>query len=75
VTPRLTVKEAALAARKHEQTVRRALEDGRLHGTQQVTGGRWTVRADCLEAWCDGVPCEHQAAKVVPIASRRRTAS
>jgi len=78
---RLTVPEAATAARKHPVTVRRALESGRLHGTQQVVGGRWTVRADCLDAWCDGQRCEHQAAaaaadsNVVPMQRTARTAS
>lgn len=69
MTPRLTVPEAAAASRRHPITVRRALEAGRLHGTQHVAGGRWTVRADCLEAWCDGLPCEHQAAAAAAEAS------
>lgn len=81
---RLTVDEAAAAARRHPQTVRRALEAGRLHGTQRVVGGRWTVREDCLEAWCDGEPCAHQAAAadeggktaaVVPLRGADRRAS
>lgn len=77
VEPRLTVAEVVGLSRKHVTTVHRALEDGRLHGTQQVKGGRWTVRAGCLDAWLDGIPCEHQrpAATVTPIGARGRRAS
>lgn len=57
---RLTVAEAALVARRHPVTMRRALESGELHGTQRVAGGRWTIKSKCLDAWADGERCEHQ---------------
>ncbi|MEE6273482.1 helix-turn-helix domain-containing protein [Georgenia sp. MJ206] len=57
---RLSPTEAAEIARRHVVTIYKALEDGRLHGSQPVKGGRWLVREDCLDAWLDGVPCEHR---------------
>ncbi len=77
VEQRLTAPEAAEASRRHPVTIRKALEDGRLHGTQQGKGGRWTIRVSCLDAWLDGVPCTHQrpAATVTPIGARGRRAS
>jgi len=71
VIARLTVPEVAAAARKSEVTVYRALESGSLHGTQSMKGGRWTVREDCLDAWADGLPCDHQGAVVTPMRGRR----
>lgn len=68
MTPRLTVAEVATATRRHPVTVRRALEDQTLHGTQRVKGGRWSVKPECAEAWVDGVPCEHRT-NVVPLRS------
>ena len=60
LTPRLTTDEAAALARRHVVTVRRALEDGKLHGSQSGAGGRWLIREECLDAWIDGEKCEHQ---------------
>jgi len=57
---RLTVAQAAEATGRHAVTIYRALEDGRLHGGQQVKGGRWSIREACLDAWLDGAPCEHR---------------
>lgn len=57
---RLTVPEVAAASRRHLVTVRRDLESGALHGTQKTKGGRWLVRTECLDAFLDGAPCEHQ---------------
>jgi hypothetical protein len=68
VTPRLTSAEVAAATRRHPVTVRRALEDGTLHGTQRVVGGRWAVLPECAEAWASGVPCAHRT-NVVPLRS------
>lgn len=68
---RLTVAEVADLARRHPVTVRRALEAGELHGTQSGKGGRWTVREDCMDAWADGQPCDHQKVNVTPISSKR----
>jgi hypothetical protein len=74
---RLTADEAATRTRRHRVTVYRALEDGSLHGTQRVKGGRWTVRAECADAWADGMPCEHQAAQLATVTdlNSRRVAS
>jgi excisionase family DNA binding protein len=58
---RLTVKEAATEARRHEKTIAEALRAGELHGTQRVKGGTWLIKADCLEAWMDHLPCEHKS--------------
>jgi hypothetical protein len=68
---RLTVGEVAAAARKHEVTIRRALESGDLHGVQPKKGGTWSIREDCAEAYADGLLCEHQKANVTSIDSRR----
>lgn len=65
---RLTVPEAAAAARRHPKTIRNAVEAGDLHGSQRVTGGRWLIREECLDAYLEGAPCPHQ--NVTPI--RRR---
>jgi Helix-turn-helix domain len=66
LSPRLTTAEAAVVSRRHPVTVRRALEDEALHGQQSKAGGRWLIRAECLDAWIDGVKCEHKA-NVVPL--------
>jgi hypothetical protein len=68
VNERLTVAEVAAGTRRHPVTVRRALEDGTLHGNQRVKGGRWTVQPECADAWVDGVPCSHRS-NVVPLRS------
>lgn len=57
----LTTEQAAARAQRHEQTVRKALEAGELHGTQRKAGGRWRIHVDCLDAWCGGERCTHQA--------------
>jgi excisionase family DNA binding protein len=69
---RLTTSEVAALLRRHPGTVRLALEDGTLHGTQMSVGGRWMVREDCAEAYADRVPCAHQQVNVTDIKSRRR---
>jgi Helix-turn-helix domain len=56
----LSVLEAASIARLHPQTVSDALRLNQLHGTQRTLKGKWTIRRDCLEAWIEGSPCEHQ---------------
>lgn len=66
LAPRLNTAEAAAISRRHLVTVRRALEDGKLHGTQSMAGGRWLIREECLDAWIDGVKCEHQV-NVTPL--------
>lgn len=73
MNPRLTVADAAAVSRRHSITVYRALEGQELHGEQRVKGGRWTIRPECLDAWIDNKPCEHQAAAatVTRLADRR----
>ncbi|MFE2772251.1 hypothetical protein [Microbacterium resistens] len=68
--PRLSVADVATAVGRHPVTVRKALEAGELHGTQQTKGGRWSVREDCAEAWADGELCAHKQGNVTPL--RRR---
>lgn len=65
--PRLTVDQVASAVGRHPVTVRKALESKQLHGTQQVKGGRWSVREDCAEAWADGELCSHKRGNVTSI--------
>lgn len=67
---RLKVEEVAAAVGRHPVTVRKALEAKELHGTQQVKGGRWSIREDCAEAWADGELCVHKQGNVTPL--RRR---
>ncbi|SEE25019.1 Helix-turn-helix domain-containing protein [Arthrobacter alpinus] len=67
--PRLNPAEAAEISRRHPVTVRRALIAEQLHGSQSGPGGRWLIREECLDAWIDGVKCEHHV-NVTPI--RRR---
>lgn len=70
---RLSPAEAAEETGRHRQTIYIALEDGTLCGTQRTKGGRWLIKAACLEAWLDKVECEHQvaASNVVVLDSRR----
>lgn len=56
----LNVDQAAKVAQRHRQTIADALRTGALHGSQRVRRGTWTVRRDCLEAWLEKRPCEHQ---------------
>lgn len=74
---RLSANEAAARVRRHRVTVHRALQDGSLHGSQRIKGGRWTVRAECADAWADGQPCVHQAAALATVTdlATRRVAS
>lgn len=67
----LKVREAADIARKHPDTVRKALEVGRLHGFQDDKFGHWTVKAECLEAWVERRPCPHQQSNVTQISGKR----
>lgn len=59
---RFTTAQAAEYAGCHVDTVRRALEDGGLHGGQRKPGGRWSIRRECLDRWLDGAKCDHNAA-------------
>lgn len=62
--------EAGLIAGRHPETIREAARKGELHGMQRegvnprtnksFRGAQWRFRPACVEAWVDGVPCEHQ---------------
>jgi excisionase family DNA binding protein len=54
--------QAAEYAGKHVDTIRKACESGELHGGQRTKNGRWAIRRECLDAWLDAKPCEHQKA-------------
>ncbi|GAA4707234.1 Helix-turn-helix domain [Promicromonospora umidemergens] len=76
MTPRLTVPDAAAVGRRHPETLRKALQDGTLHGTQRIKRGPWLIRPECLAAWLEGEQCAHQVAEaaagvVTDIATRR----
>ncbi|MFI6428501.1 hypothetical protein [Promicromonospora sp. NPDC050880] len=62
MSPRLTVGDAAQVGRRHPETLRKALQDGALHGTQRIKRGPWTIQPECLAAWLDNEKCEHQLA-------------
>ena len=72
----LTPAQAATVVGRHPVTIRKALEGGELHGFQRTRKGRWSIYADCLQAWVEGRPCPHKAAlsNVRPI-RRGRAAS
>lgn len=57
---RMTVAQAAEYTHRHPVTLRRALEEGTLHGSQRVVGGKWSIRVECIDAWLDGEKCPHQ---------------
>jgi len=59
-SPKLTTEEVAERHRKHVVTVRLALSDQSLHGSQTKVGGRWLVEEDCAEAWGRGEKCQHR---------------
>lgn len=53
---RLTVREAAEIARRHPDTILKALQRGELPGIQRVPRGKWLVDEADLEAWIIGAP-------------------
>jgi len=59
----LDTTQAAVAAGRHRDTIKRALESGDLHGSQRCKGGRWWIRAECFNAWLSGGRCVHQIAE------------
>lgn len=61
---RLSVLEASAEYGPHPVTLRRALENGDLHGSQRIARGKWSIRRECLDAWMDGQQCAHQKAGV-----------
>lgn len=59
---RYNTAQAAEYADCHVDTIRRACENGDLHGGQRVRNGRWSIRRECLDAWLDGGKCSHEVA-------------
>ena len=57
---RLDIKEAAVIAHRHPDTILKAVRLGEIHGTQRVKSGRWLIKDECLDARLDGGPCPHQ---------------
>lgn len=66
-SPWYEVPEAAQYARRHPQTIKNALRDGSLRGSQTVKNGKWLVHRDDLDAWLRG-----EIADVVPPRITRR---
>lgn len=58
----LNTAQAADHAGCHKDTVLKACESGELHGRQRKAKGRWRIHVDCLDAWCEQRPCDHDAA-------------
>lgn len=63
----VTVIGAAFIAECSQETIRRALRSGELHGSQQKKSGTWKMRPACVEAWVDKEPCEHQGPAREPV--------
>lgn len=51
----VTVAEAAAEARRHPETIRKAIHSGGLPSTQRVPGGRHLIKRSDLDAWIAGV--------------------
>lgn len=51
----LTVRECGATAKRHPETIRKAIRAGDLPSTQRVPGGMHLVRASDLNAWIAGV--------------------
>lgn len=60
---RFSTAQAAEYGSVHPQTILKALQSGALHGGQRRPNGRWSIRRECLDAWLDGQPCEHEGRK------------
>jgi helix-turn-helix protein len=70
VSPWLTVKEAAPYSKRSANTIKNALREGSLIGSQTKPGGIWVIHVDNLDAWIKG-----EIADVRPPAVTRRRAS
>lgn len=51
-----TAPQAAEYAGCHVRTLQSALQAGELTGSQRVTGGRWRIHRDDIDAWLRGGP-------------------
>jgi|GEM_PF-3974352 len=56
----LDVNEAAIYARRHPGSIRRALRAGELHGSQTKPGGRYSIEPKCIRDYLAGSLCEHR---------------
>lgn len=63
----VTVATAAFMTEYSQETIRRALRSGELHGSQQSKSGTWKMRPACIEAWVDKEPCKHQGPAREPV--------
>lgn len=59
-----TVRDIAVRYKRHEVTVRIALNDGSLHGYQRKPGASWRIDDECASAWNAGEKCKHYSPKV-----------
>ena len=71
---KLTVSEVAAEYRRHEVTVRIALQNGALHGSQPMARGKWLIEEACAEAWSNGEKCAHMIAAEAPRLQRAASA-
>jgi excisionase family DNA binding protein len=51
----MTPQQVSTKTRVHVSDVRRALENGELHGHQKVKGGHWRIDPDCVDPWVIGL--------------------
>lgn len=51
MTDWMTPQQVADQTAKHVTDVRRALENGALHGHQKVKGGHWRIDPACVDPW------------------------
>lgn len=61
---KLTVRDVAARFQRHEVTIRIALNDGSLHGSQRRPGTSWRIDDACAESWNAGEKCPHYSPKV-----------
>lgn len=61
---KMTVRDVADRYQRHEVTVRIALNDGSLHGSQKRPGTTWRIDEECAKAWNEGEKCPHYSPKV-----------
>ena len=67
----LIVAEAAQFARRHPETIRKALAVGDLHGEQRMRKGVWLIERECIRAYLRNELCEHRRSNVRDITTAR----
>lgn len=55
MTDWMTPQKVADKTGRDVSEVRRALENGELHGHQKVKGGRWKIDPACVDPWVIGL--------------------